>query len=343
MLSIIHRRIGAPSDVLETINVADPGAPGPGQVRIRVAYVAIHPGDLQIIEGSPASGGPQPISEVGRTPGFEGVGVIEALGPDMDRALGLKVGQRVAYFPVTNGWSERVVAPASTVTILADNVRLELATQALINTATAEIIIRTGHAAWPDDRREAVTVIQTGAASAVGRVVTALLAERNVQVIRLVRSVASARRLEQDPYEGPVIATEEPDWAAALRKAAAGKNLYVAVDGVGGPVLAGVAAVLSPGGTIVSYGALGGASADIRLVVPRALTIKGINAWQWTSLPAELRRADIQTAVRLAGTRPELFPVDAIYTPDQIKQAVEHVRRPGRTGAILLAFQGVAE
>lgn len=343
MLSIIHRRIGAPPDVLETIDVAGPGEPGPKQVRIRVAYVAIHPSDLQVIEGSPASGGPQPVSKAGRTPGFEGVGVIEALGPDMDGAPGLKVGQRVAYFPVTNGWSERVVAPASAVTILAENVRLEVAAQALINTATAELIIRTGHAAWPDDKREAVTVIQTGAASAVGRIVTALLAERNVQVIRLVRSLTSARRLEQDHHEGPVIATEEPGWEAALREAAAGKNVYVAVDGVGGTVLASVADVLSPGGTIVSYGALGGASADIRLVVPRALTIRGINAWQWTALPAELRQADIRTAVRLAGTRPELFPVDAIYTPDQIKQAVEHVRRPGRTGAILLAFQGVAE
>lgn len=341
MLSVIHRRHGAAAEVLEAIDIPDPGAPGHGQVRIRVAYAAMHPGDLQVVEGSPASGGPRPIDAAGRTPGFDGAGVIEALGPGIDAALGLRVGQPVTYFPVRNGWSAHVLAPADAVTPVPQGVSLQVAAQALINTFTAEVIIRSGHAAWPDDKREAVTVIQTGAASAVGRIITALLAERQVQVIRLVRSQASARQLAQDDVQGPVIATEAPDWQAALRRAASGKALYVAVDGVGGPLLAPIAEALSPGGTIVSYGAMGGADADIRLLVPRSLAIQGVTVAEWPALPAELRRADVQTALRLASTRPDLFPVEALYAPGQIRQAVDHLRRPGRSGAVLLQFEGV--
>ncbi|MBT2792808.1 alcohol dehydrogenase catalytic domain-containing protein [Paraburkholderia strydomiana] len=342
MLTIIHRRHGAPEDVLELAEVAEPGPPGPDEVLIRVTRASIHPGDLHGVEGSPAFGSPPHIAEAGRTPGFDGVGVIEAIGSNVDPAMDLSTHRRVAYFPIANGWSERVVAPASAVMVLPENLSNEVAAQALINTVTAEIIIRAGHNAWAEDRRGAVTVIQSGAASAVGRIITTLLAERGASVIRLVRSRSSARALEQDAYEGRVISTEDAGCPRALREAAAGQEIHVALDGVGGAVLPGLAEVLSPGSTIISYGSLGGASTDIRLLVPRGLTIRGVSINQWFHLPAEVRQTDIQTALRLADARPELFPVESMYPPDQIKQAVRHVSRPGRTGAVLLAFQGVA-
>lgn len=339
MLTLVHRSHGTPEDVIELIEIADPGAPGQGQVRIRVTYVSIHLGDLLGIEGSPAFGDPPQIGEVGRTPGFEGVGVVEAIALDVDPTLGLKEGQCVAYFPVADGWSEWVVAPASSVVILPESVKLDVAAQALINTVTAETVIRAGHDAWPEDKREGVTVIQTGAASAVGRIITVLLTERGVSLIRLVRSRASARALEQDAYEGPVICTEDTGWLDRLRMATANLDVYVALDGVGGTVFSGLANVLNGGGTIVSYGSLGGASSDIRALVPRGLSVTGVSINQWFDLPDEVRHEDIQTAVRLAGTRPEMFPVEAIYSPLRIKDAVKHVEKPGRAGAILLDFR----
>jgi NADPH:quinone reductase-like Zn-dependent oxidoreductase len=185
-----------------------------------------------------------------------------------------------------------------------------------------------------------VTVIQSGAGSAVGRIVTALLNERGVRTIRLVRSVASARRLKQQSGADPVIATDSTDWLARLAQATAGKEIHVAVDGVGGIVLPRLAEVLHSGGTIISYGALGGASTDIRLVVPRGLNIKGVSIAQWGALPAKVRKADVQTAMRLASARPDLFQVEAVYTPHRLRDAVDHLHRPGRSGAVLLDFSG---
>lgn len=339
MLSFIHRRLGAPAEVLEQVEVPAPNEPGPRQVRIRVAYVTIHPGDLQLIEGAAGSGGPYAVDPAGRTPGFEGAGIIDAVGADIAPGLGLHVGARVVYFPVRNGWSEWVLADADCVVPVPATIDLQVAAQTLINTATAELIIRAGHTAWPDHLRDNVTVIQTGAASAVGRIITALLTERGVDVIRLVRSAASARYLLDSSDARPVIATEAPGWQEALTHATAGKPLHVAVDGVGGQLLPVVAGLLAVGGTIINYGALGGALTDIQLVVPRGLTIQGVHIGQWLALPVEQRQTDIATALRLAAERPELFHVTAIFPPRQFKQAMEQVRHPTRSGAVLIAFQ----
>jgi NADPH2:quinone reductase len=340
MLKIIHRSHGNPARVLELVDGSDPGVPGLGQVLVRVAFLAIHPGDLQSIAALPNFGSPTFIGHQGRTPGFEGTGIIEALGDGIDPALGFRIGQRVAYFPVECGWAEQVLAPASAVTVLPDDVSFEVAAQVLINTASAEIIIRAGHAAWPDDERNDVTVLQSGAGSAVGRIVTALLAERGVRTIRLVRSLASADRLEAGIAGSTIIATEDTDWVPQLRAAVGDRRIHVALDGVGGPLLPLLAELVHPGGSIISYGALGGALTDIRLIVPRGLTIQGVSMAQWRTLPAEMRMADVHTALRLASERPDLFSVDAIYPPVEIAQAVEHLEQPLRSGAILLDFQG---
>jgi len=342
MLTIIHRRHGDPAEVLELSDSPGPLCPGRSQVLIRVACVAIHPGDLQGIAGAPSFGAPPFIGDKGRIPGFEGVGVIEAVGAGVDAALGLETGQRVAYFPIENGWAEQVLASAEAVAVLPDEVSFEVAAQALINTASAEIIVRAGHDAWPDDKRREVLVLQSGAASAVGRIVTTLLNGYGVRTIRLVRSVASARRLEAEAGSDPVIAMEDAEWTEKLRAAVAGRDIHVALDGVGGNTLPRVAEVLSLGGTIISYGVLGGDATDIRLLIPRGLTIKGVSIAQLSTLSHDLRAACVATAMRLAASRPEIFPVEAVYAPTRIRQAVDHLCRPGRSGAILLDFGGTS-
>jgi propanol-preferring alcohol dehydrogenase len=65
---------------------ADPGAPGPGRIRLRVCACGVCRTDLHICDGDlPLRGAP-------RVPGHEVVGVIEALG---EGVTGLEPGQRV--------------------------------------------------------------------------------------------------------------------------------------------------------------------------------------------------------------------------------------------------------
>src|SRR5437879_4330274 len=77
----------------------------------------------------------------GRVPGFEGAGVMSEVGANVDPALGLKQGLRVAFFPASGAWSDEAVVPASSVVSLPDSIPDEVAAQMMINTLTALTVI----------------------------------------------------------------------------------------------------------------------------------------------------------------------------------------------------------
>uniref|UniRef100_B0T960 Alcohol dehydrogenase GroES domain protein n=1 Tax=Caulobacter sp. (strain K31) TaxID=366602 RepID=B0T960_CAUSK len=337
MRSIVHTQHGDPDQVLSVAKVAPP-TPGPGQVLVRVLRTPVHFGDLLGVSASPAFGSPPAIGPTGRTPGFEGAGVIEALGEGVQLAPGLAVGSNVAFFPVSGAWSELIAVPVTSLVALPDGVSLNVAAMALVNTITASLILRAGHAAVPEGQHDDVTVIQTGAGSAVGRLITVLLAERGVKSLRLVRTAESAGKLAKSLPGGPVFATELPDWVTKVREATQGKPIHVALDGVGGKTLPGLAAILADGGTVISYGSLGGGDTDIRLLSARALTLRGLSIGRWGREAEAVRQADIATALRLAQTQSDLFDTAGVYAPEQIGEAVAHVARPGKTGTVLLSF-----
>jgi propanol-preferring alcohol dehydrogenase len=79
-------RLIEPSRALQLVHAPDP-EPGPGQVRVRVRACAVCRTDLHVIDGD------LPPLRSPITPGHEIVGVVEAAGAGVDRALlGIRVG-----------------------------------------------------------------------------------------------------------------------------------------------------------------------------------------------------------------------------------------------------------
>src|SRR5216684_6975036 len=150
MRRIVHHRLGQPSELLR-VEESPSESLGANQVRIRVSYAPIHPGDLLGIMGSPAFGSPPVIGRDGRVPGFEGAGVVTRLGSQVDPTLGLKAGIRVAFFPAAAAWSDEVVVSASWVVPLPVTIPDEVGAQMLINTISALTVIRTAHDSLPLD------------------------------------------------------------------------------------------------------------------------------------------------------------------------------------------------
>ena len=99
--AIVVEKIGGP-EVLALAD-RDPGAPGPGQVRVRVAAAGVNFIDVYFRTGLY----PRPLPFVA---GLEGAGRIEAVGPDV---AGLAVGDLVAWASAPGSYAEAVVAPAS--------------------------------------------------------------------------------------------------------------------------------------------------------------------------------------------------------------------------------------
>jgi NADPH:quinone reductase len=338
MRSIVHRELGDPAQVLR-LEQTPVSVLGPKQILVRTSYAPIHPGDLLGVKGSPAAGTPPAIGSGGRIPGFEGAGVVTEVGRDVDPAFGIKPGARVAFFPAGSTWSEQVVVPAGSLVPLPDNVSDAIAAQMLINTVTAVIALRTAHDSVPPDAREDVVAVVTAAGSAVGRLIVKLLMERGVLPIRLVRSEAGAAALAKLVPGSPVFATETDGWTERVRGAAGGRQIHVAIDSVGGRLLGAVADLLVDGtGTVVNFGSLGGELSDIRIFPPRSLTLKGVMMASWMRSPPEQRAQDVAVALRLAAEPVGLFEVAGHYNPSRIAEAVAHVGRPGKVGAVLLDF-----
>src|SRR5262249_43276650 len=108
MKAVVFEQFGDPSEVLHIRDVLAP-EPGPGEVRVRMIASPINPSDLLYTRGE--YGGRPPLPA---TPGFEGVGVVDVVGPGLlARILRLKPGRRVAVINgVSGNWKEQVVIPA---------------------------------------------------------------------------------------------------------------------------------------------------------------------------------------------------------------------------------------
>jgi NADPH:quinone reductase-like Zn-dependent oxidoreductase len=299
-------------------------------VVIRVLSRPIHPGDLIGVEGLP--GVPLRRYAAPQNPGVEGMGVIETVGEGVER---LSPGLRVAFFPVPGTWSDFVTAPAELVVPVPDGVRDETAALMLVNPLTLRILLR---AVEDAQRGRDGPVVQTAAGSAIGKLVAAAALRHGMELVNVVRSAEGARASRKRFPELPAVSTADADWSEQVRAATGGRGARVVLDAVGGSHTVELVALLEDGGTLISYGALGSGSTPLESLplIPRELTVRGVSVLHWLSGTPEERAEDVAFAVRLAETAPELFDVADTYELADFSEALAHVRRPGRTGTVLL-------
>ncbi|MFE9686570.1 alcohol dehydrogenase catalytic domain-containing protein [Streptomyces sp. NPDC006285] len=329
MRAIVYDQHGQAGQVLR-LSEQPPPTPSAGQVRVRVLSRPVHPGDLAGVEGFP--GVPTQRSATPRTPGLEGMGVVETVGEDV---RDLRPGQRVAFFPVPGAWGEFVTAPAELVVPVPEGVSDETAALMLVNPLTLLTLLR---AVEDAQHGQAGPVVQTAAGSSVGKLVIAAALKHGIPLVNLVRSATGAQTLRQRFPDLPAISTADANWRTQVRDATGGRGAQVVLDAVGGSLTGELAGLLGDGGTLITYGQLGSGSTPLEslALAPRGLTVRGVSITRWlTRTPAE-RAEDVAFAARLAATTPDLFEVAADYDLADFAKAVDHVRRPGKSGTVLL-------
>jgi len=167
--------ITKPGDV-DVLAVADLPArePGEGEVRIAVKAAAVNPTDIGLRQ---RGGGPDlPAPWV---PGMDAAGVVESLGPGVDR---LQVGQEVMAVvsprrPEGGAQQELLVAPAASVVPIPDGAGLPEASTLPMNGLTAERGLDLLGLSKGD------TLAVAGGAGLLGSYVIALAKERGLRVI----------------------------------------------------------------------------------------------------------------------------------------------------------------
>ncbi|HPF36650.1 MAG TPA: NADP-dependent oxidoreductase [Candidatus Krumholzibacteria bacterium] len=134
-------RYGGP-EVLGVVEVPKP-EPEAGQVRLRVMAAGVNPVDEMVRSGLLASyyeGHPFPY-----IPGMDVSGVVDALGPDVDPALGLSVGMdvtaMVSNFAGYGGYAEYVCVPAGSVAAMPEGKSYAEAAAYLMPAMTARVAL----------------------------------------------------------------------------------------------------------------------------------------------------------------------------------------------------------
>lgn len=353
---VVFHNYGNPVDVLRLEKGPEPAKPGCGQVLLKVNKRPIHNGDLLMING-----GHDPIKRAipasGFSAGCEGVGIIQAIGPGVNDTRALHVGDRVSFFAV-GSWQELLLVSADYVTLVPADLEDELAAQIFINPIAAMALTRLVEEissnpqagvlqigaleAVVEDlnisKTESGVVLLSVAGSTVARLAAAILKAKGFTIIGLVRSSSSAAAL-QETTGTVVIGYDSENWQEEVRKAAAGRKIFAGLDAVGGKIGEAVLGLLSPAGTLVSYGSLTGEPIPVDHVhlCMTAKKICGIGMVHWTQLPYETRSADISTLIQMVRDNQEFFKVAGEYHLSAITDAVRLFRSPGRRGTVLLS------
>lgn len=332
MRSVLYRRHGRPSEVLEVADVEKPGSPAAGEVLIRVLSRPVHYGDLLGIAGRYRSGGDFSVPATGNRVGFEGYGIVEQSG----EGVALPKGTRVAFFPGRAAWSEWVAVPSSYVTIIPDDVSDDAAAQLHVNPLTAALLARAVQRAGVAPGED--VVVLTAAGSAVAKLTAAVLRERGIDVIGIVRSESGAADLRTLSPGAKVVSTEAADWKEHLVAVLDGRPIKAVLDPVGGQLASEMVGMLAGGGSLISYGDLSGDPIAVPALAfsTRNVQIFGVTVGGWGGLPQEQRAEDLLLALRLAADNPSLFPVAEKYDLSDAGPAAAHVERPGKAGVVLL-------
>ena len=353
MQQIVFHKHGDPIQVLEMAEAELP-APGNGEVLVKATKLPLHTGDFLVVNGlhNPRE---YEVPKGGITPGSEGTGIVEALGFGVDVSRGLVPGARVSFFFV-GSWKEKLVIPADSLFVVPEDVDDDLASQLYVNPMAALLIARetesragrqTGIlrisatrailAGEKPTSNEPGVVILSAAASVTAKLIVALLKEKNFTPIGMVRSRATATALH-DSTGILAFATEDANWKNEVRKAAGDRTIFAALDGVGGKIGTDMLDLLSPGGTLISYGILSGEP----LTIPQApLTMEnkvvlGVGMVHWSLLPYDQRAADLATMTDFLKRNRQLLPTLKQFKLSDFKDAIKTFHQPGRNGIIMM-------
>jgi NADPH:quinone reductase len=234
-------RTGGP-EVLERV-AHDPGGPGPGQARVRVAAAGVNFIDVYFRTGAY----PRPLPFVA---GLEGAGEVEAVGPGV---ADFAPGDRVAWASAPGSYADAVVAPAAQLVPVPDGVADELAAAAMLQGMTAHYLAHAIRENPPGS-----TALVHAAAGGTGLLLVQMLARAGVRVIGTC-STAEKAALAREAGAAQVVRYTEEDFAEAARSATAGRGVDVVYDSIGRSTFDRSLQCLRPRGLLVLFGQSSGA------------------------------------------------------------------------------------
>jgi NADPH:quinone reductase-like Zn-dependent oxidoreductase len=305
-----------------------PKQPGKGEVRLKVQAVGLNRAESMFIRDQYVES-PKLPSGVG----YEAAGVVEAVGPDVDKSW---VGKRVAIIPSfsMNDYAmlgEEVIAPAAALGEYPAQLSPVEGAAIWMQYITAYgALIAIAHLAKGD------FVVIPAASSSVGIAATEIVkAEGAISIATTRKSNKKAELLALGADH--VIATEEEDMVARVNEITGGKGARVIFDPVAGPLLDRLAEAAAIGGIVFEYGWLSGQPTPFPLLTAlgKGLNVRGYSMMEITRNLEKLPAAKKYVYDRLADGRfrPK---VAKIFPFAQTIEAYKYLESNAQVGKVVI-------
>ena len=294
--------------------------PGLGEVLVRMHAIGVNPVEAYIRAGTYAR-----KPELPYTPGNDGAGVVEQVGPDVNQ---FKVGDRVYTAGSVSGtYAEFALCKTDQVHRLPANV--SFAQGAAMGTPYATAYRGLFQRA---DAKPAETVLVHGASGGVG---TAAVQMARAHGLRVFGTAGSDEGLKLAREEGAheVFDHREPDHFEHIMNATSGRGVDVIVELLANVNLGKDLTILAKGGRVVVIGSRGRVEIDPRDTMQRNADIRGMALPN--TPPTEL--ASIHAALVAGLENGTLRPVIGRELPlSDAAQAHRAVMESGTIGKIVL-------
>lgn len=235
MKRVIVDHYGGPEVIMVVED--DVPQPGPGEVRVKVLAAGVSFTDSQLRAGT-YLGVPKPPF----TPGYELVGVVEALGQGCSR---LQIGDRIGALTVWGADAEHVCVPEeNAVPVPEDLDPAEVVSLVFTYMTAYQLLHRTARA------KRGESVLVHGAAGRVGAAVLELGAAAG---LRMYGTSSARDRAVVERLGAVAIDYRSEDFLTRVRALPA-KGVDIVLDGMGGAMSLRSFRALRPGGRLVVYG-----------------------------------------------------------------------------------------
>jgi NADPH:quinone reductase-like Zn-dependent oxidoreductase len=255
--------------------------PGKGEVRLRVQAIGLNRAESMFFHNQ--------YLEVPKLParlGYEAAGVVEAIGPDVDKSW---LGKQVATIPAfsMNAYGmvgEEVLAPVSALSEYPKNLSPAEGSAIWMQYLTAYgALIEFGHLTKGD------FIVITAASCSVG--IAAIEIAKTEGAISIATTRKSSKRRELIELGADhVVVTEEEDLAARVQEITGGKGARIIFDPITGPLLETLAQAAAHHGIIFEYGLLSEQPTPfpVAAAISKGLSIRGYTLMEITTLPEKL-------------------------------------------------------
>lgn len=245
------------------------------------------------------------------------------------------------FNPSPGAWAERIKTRTDLVTPIPDDLPDAIAAQLLPNAVIALLLLRAAQRAVPDAGRD-IAILINAAGSSVASIVIQAAHRRGLKIMGAVRSAEAAKALSARFQQMNVISTADLDWVGEVRRAVGERPLQVIMDPVGGATVSQLAGLLGDDGALLFYGGLAPEPITFPSIglAHHEIMFKGVSSSRWLqNTPPEQRRADVAEAIEIGLATPGQFDIGADYDLARFADAVKHIERARRNGAVLISSE----